>query len=99
MANLVHEHLHEQGIALWLSDAVAGFREKDSELFVALKSGMELRCDMAVLAIGVKPEVRLARQAGLEIGSTGGIKVNEYLQTSTLISLPLATPSRLSILC
>ncbi|MFA5293789.1 MAG: CoA-disulfide reductase [Phycisphaerae bacterium] len=82
MANLLHEHLHEQSIALWLSDAVTGFRESDSKLFVALKSGMELRCDMAVLAIGVKPEVKLAKESDLELGSTGGIKVNNNLQTS-----------------
>ncbi|MBN1392897.1 MAG: CoA-disulfide reductase [Sedimentisphaerales bacterium] len=82
MANLLHEHLHDQSIALWLGDAVAGFRESDSKLFVDLKSGMELRCDMAVLAIGVKPETKLAKESGLEIGSTGGIKVNESLQTS-----------------
>ncbi len=82
MANLLHEHLRDQSIALWLGDAVAGFRESDSKLFVALKSGMELRCDMAVLAIGVKPEVKLAKESGLDIGNTGGIKVNESLQTS-----------------
>lgn len=82
MANLLHEHLHDQSIALWLGDAVAGFRESDSKLFVALKSGMELRCDMAILSIGVKTETKLAKESGLEIGSTGGIKVNENLQTS-----------------
>lgn len=82
MANLLHEHLHDQSIALWLGDAVSGFRESDSKLFVALKSGMELRCDMAVLAIGVKPETKLAKESGLDIGNTGGIKVNEKLQTS-----------------
>ncbi|HDL08397.1 MAG TPA: hypothetical protein ENG35_06630, partial [Desulfobacteraceae bacterium] len=82
MAASLHEHLHEQSVALWLSDGVAGFRQNNSKLIVALKSGMELSCDMAVLAIGVKPEISLAKQAGLQIGSTGGIKVNEYLQTS-----------------
>ena len=82
MASSLHEHLHEQSVALWLSDGVAGFRQSNSKLIVALKSGMELSCDMAVLAIGVKPEVRLAKQAGLEIGSTGGIKVDEHLRTS-----------------
>lgn len=82
MANLLHEHLHDQSIALWLGDAVAGFRENNSRLFVALKSGMELRCDMAVLAIGVKPEVKLAKESGLDTGVTGGIKVNENLQTN-----------------
>lgn len=82
MAASLHEHLHEQSVALWLSDGVAGFRQSNSKLIVALKSGMELSCDMAVLAIGVKPEVKLAKQADLQIGSTGGIKVNENLQTT-----------------
>jgi len=82
MAASLHEHLHEQSVALWLSDGVAGFRQSNSKLIVALKSGMELSCDMVVLAIGVKPEVKLAKQAGLQIGSTGGIKVNEHLQTT-----------------
>ena len=82
MANLLHQFLQEHSIALWLSDAVSNFRQTDSQLFVGLKSGMELCCDFAVLAIGVKPEVKLAEEAGLEIGSRLGIKVNEYLQTS-----------------
>jgi NADPH-dependent 2,4-dienoyl-CoA reductase/sulfur reductase-like enzyme/rhodanese-related sulfurtransferase len=82
MASLLHEHLIEQGIALWLGDAVAGFHESDSKLSVVLKSGTELHCDMAVLSVGVKPEVALAKESGLEIGCTGGIKVNENLQTN-----------------
>ena len=82
MANLLHKYLHEHSIALWLSDAVSNFRQTDSQLTVGLKSGMELSCDFAVLAIGVKPEVKLAKEAGLEIDSHLGIKVNEYLQTS-----------------
>jgi CoA-disulfide reductase len=82
MASSLHEHLQQQSIALWLSDAVAGFRQDNSKLKIDLKSGMEIACDMVVLAIGVKPEIELAKQAGLKIGSTGGIKVNKNLQTS-----------------
>jgi NADPH-dependent 2,4-dienoyl-CoA reductase/sulfur reductase-like enzyme/rhodanese-related sulfurtransferase len=82
MANLLNQNLQEHSIALWLSDALDNFRQTDSQLFVGLKSGMELSCDIAVLAIGVQPEVKLAKEAGLEIGSHFGIKVNEYLQTS-----------------
>ncbi len=82
MANLLHQYLEESSIALWLSDAVCNFRQTDSQLFVGLKSGMELCCDFALLAIGVKPEVKLAKEACLEIGSHLGIKVNEHLQTS-----------------
>jgi len=82
MANLLHQHLHEQSIALWLNDGVSGFSPSDSKLMVSLKSGMELACDFAVLAIGVRPEIKLAKQSSLEIGNCGGIKVNQYLQTS-----------------
>ena len=82
MANLLHQNLHDHSIALWLSDTVCNFKQTDTRLCVGLKSGMELSCDFAVLAVGVKPEIKLAKEAGLEIGSRHGIKVNEYLQTS-----------------
>lgn len=82
VANMLHQKLQDHSIALWLNDAVSKFRQTNSKLFVGLKSGMELCCDFAVLAIGVKPEVKLAKEAALEIGSRLGTKVNEYLQTS-----------------
>jgi len=82
MAGFIQPELHKHNIALWLDDAVANFRPSNSRLIVGLKSGMELSCEIVILAIGVKPEVKLARQAKLEIGTTGGIKVNEELQTS-----------------
>jgi len=82
MANLLHQHLHEQSIALWLNDGVSGFNQSDSKLMVNLKSGMKLACDFAILSIGVKPEKELASRAGLAIGERGGIEVDEYLQTS-----------------
>jgi len=49
---------------------------------VKLANGTELPCELAVVAIGVIPNVKLAREAGLSIGATGGIEVNEYMQTS-----------------
>jgi NADPH-dependent 2,4-dienoyl-CoA reductase/sulfur reductase-like enzyme len=49
---------------------------------VVLKSGQRLAADSVVLGLGVKPEVGLAKDAGLEIGKLGGIRVNEHLQTS-----------------
>ena len=49
---------------------------------MVLKSGQRLPADSVVLGLGVKPEVGLAREAGLEIGKLGGIRVNEHLQTS-----------------
>ena len=82
MAGFIQPELHKHNIALWLDDAVANFRPSNSRIEVGLKSGMELSCEIVILAIGVKPEVKLASQAKLEIGTTGGIKVNEELQTS-----------------
>ncbi|MBN2315535.1 MAG: FAD-dependent oxidoreductase [Sedimentisphaerales bacterium] len=82
MAYLLHGQLHRHNVALWLDDAVASFHEPDNRLAVGLKSGMELSCDFAILAIGVRPEVKLAKEAGLEIGPSGGIKVGPDLRTS-----------------
>jgi len=82
MAGFVQPELQKHNVALWLNDAVANFQPSNSRLEVGLKSGMELSCEMVILAMGVKPEVELVRQAKLDIGETGGIKVNRNLQTS-----------------
>jgi NADPH-dependent 2,4-dienoyl-CoA reductase/sulfur reductase-like enzyme/rhodanese-related sulfurtransferase len=82
MATFLHKHLTDRGIDLKLGDGVSSLRQTSSSLQVILKSGKELDCDFAILSVGVRPEVKLAEEAGLEIGSCGGIKVNEYLQTS-----------------
>ncbi len=82
MAFFLQKHLKEHGVHLHLYDGVASFNQSGSSLKVKLSSGKELDCDFAMLAIGVGPEVKLAREAGLELGPQSGIKVNEYLQTS-----------------
>ncbi|MHC4166773.1 MAG: FAD-dependent oxidoreductase [Planctomycetota bacterium] len=82
MASFILQELQKHNIALWADDAVTGFQPLDSRLAVGLRSGAELGCEMVILATGVVPEVELARRAQLEIGATGGIKVNEKLQTS-----------------
>jgi NADPH-dependent 2,4-dienoyl-CoA reductase/sulfur reductase-like enzyme/rhodanese-related sulfurtransferase len=81
MADLLHGQLHQHNVALWLDDAVASFQKSDERLTVCLKSGMQLSCDFAILAIGVRPETKLAKDAGLDIGPCGGIKVASSLQT------------------
>lgn len=82
MAAIVHSHMHDKNIELYLSDRVERFEDKDDYTLVYLSSGRRLQADIIILAIGVHPETTLARAAGLEIGATGGIKVNTYLQTS-----------------
>ncbi len=84
MALPVGEYLKEQGIALTLGDAVAGFERGDGGrgITVLTASGGRHLCDMVILSIGVRPEIELAQKAGLEIGALGGIRVNSRLQTS-----------------
>jgi len=78
----VHQHLKTKNVEFYLSDGVASFRREGERLAVTLKSGREIETDMVILSIGVRPESKLAREAGLEIGRTGGIKVDKYLRTS-----------------
>jgi len=82
MAATVHNHMRSKGINLHLSDGVKAFREENDRTIVELQSGEEIEADLVVMSIGVKPSTKLAKESGLEIGETGAIKVNQYLQTS-----------------
>lgn len=82
MAGILGETLGHRNIDLILNDGVAGFAETENGLEVTTEKGRNIQCDMAVLSIGVKPETGLAQKAGLEVGKTGGIRVNLSLQTS-----------------
>ena len=82
MAALVHEHLQEQGVKLYLEQAIESFSRQGEALSVHFKSGIKLDADMVLLSIGVRAETRLAQDAHLKLGEMRGIWVNEYLQTS-----------------
>lgn len=78
MVSFVQNEMREKGVNLVLQDAVQEFEENQ----VVLSSGKKVPSDIVIFAIGVRPELSLAKNAGLEIGVTGGIKVNENMQTS-----------------
>ena len=78
----LHEELSRQKVDLRLGRAVSAFEPKAGGLVALLDNGDRIECDLAVLSVGVKPEVRLAREAGLAIGSTGGIQVDDQMRTS-----------------
>jgi CoA-disulfide reductase len=80
MAAIVQEHMRANGVELVLGDAVQALADKGRRIL--LQSGRELTADMIVLAIGVQPESELAKEAGLELGVRGAIKVSPTLQTS-----------------
>ncbi len=82
MAAEVHQHLKTKQVELYLNDGVSAFVRQNNQLSVHLQSGRRIDTDLVILSIGVRPETRLARESSLEIAESGGIKVNEYLQTS-----------------
>ncbi|MDA3947720.1 MAG: FAD-dependent oxidoreductase [Spirochaeta sp.] len=82
MAAMVHQHLKTKDVEFYLRDGVARFHKDGDSIDVHLKSGRTITADMVILSIGVRPESTLARDASLEVGQTGGITVNEYLQTT-----------------
>ncbi|AZR74326.1 pyridine nucleotide-disulfide oxidoreductase [Anoxybacter fermentans] len=82
MAAIVHEHIRSKNVNLILKDGVKSFKDRSGQVQVTLQSGKEITADLVILAIGVRPDTTLAKSCGLELGKRGGIKVNEYLQTS-----------------
>ena len=82
MASLVHQHLMDKGVNLYLEQAVASFEREGKGVKVTFKNGQSISADIVILSIGVRPETSLARAAELTIGPAGGIAVNNYLQTS-----------------
>jgi NADPH-dependent 2,4-dienoyl-CoA reductase/sulfur reductase-like enzyme len=83
LAKLVELHIRSKGANVILENVIAEFLGQDGRLVgVKLANGTELECDLAVVAIGVNPNSQLARDAGLQIGKTGGIVVDKFMQTS-----------------
>ncbi|HQI82347.1 MAG TPA: FAD-dependent oxidoreductase [Deltaproteobacteria bacterium] len=83
LAKLVENHVKTKNANVITGNGIAEFLGEDGTLTgVKLQNGTELPCELAVVAIGVNPNVKLAKEAGLTIGATGGIEVNEYMQTS-----------------
>jgi NADPH-dependent 2,4-dienoyl-CoA reductase/sulfur reductase-like enzyme/rhodanese-related sulfurtransferase len=83
MAVPLMEHLAAKGIQLQLGDGLARIEARDGGgLIVVAESGARLPADLVILAIGVKPEIMLAKDAGLEIGPRGGVNVDAQMRTS-----------------
>lgn len=82
MASFIHSEMRSHGIRLLLGHTVEGFEETENGVRVLLKEEAPLSADMAVLAIGVSPDTRLAEIAGLKLGIKNSIIVNEQMETS-----------------
>ena len=82
MASLIHQHLKEKKVEFYLNDEVREVEHRKEFSLVKLNSGRKIKTDMVLIGIGVRPEVTLAKEAGLEIGERSGIKVDRTLKTS-----------------
>jgi NADPH-dependent 2,4-dienoyl-CoA reductase/sulfur reductase-like enzyme/rhodanese-related sulfurtransferase len=82
MAEYARQQVESRGVALRLGDGVERFEQSgDGTLIVHTQGGAAFDADLVVLAVGVRPETKLARDAGLEIGERGGIRVDSQMRT------------------
>jgi len=82
MARDLQYHLEYHGVEIRLGAAVVGFADTNGNVTVTLQDGTELLADFVLLAVGVRPDVKLAQESGLTLGPRSGIQVNPHMQTS-----------------
>ncbi|PKM94146.1 MAG: pyridine nucleotide-disulfide oxidoreductase [Firmicutes bacterium HGW-Firmicutes-1] len=82
MAQIIHNHLSNQGIRLHLKNGVKTFSYNDGVTIVELQDGTNVLSDLVILSIGVTPNGSLAKDSGLDVNARGGIIVDPYLKTS-----------------
>ncbi|MFH1512094.1 MAG: DsrE/DsrF/DrsH-like family protein [Bacillota bacterium] len=81
MAADVHRHILSKGVTLMLKTTVKGVEEQENGLKVVLDNG-EVPADMVILSIGVRPESKIAKEAGLAVSPRGAILVSDDMRTS-----------------
>lgn len=82
IASVLASHLVRKGVQLRLGEKVVRFEGTGGAVRRAVTEKATLEADIAIVAIGIRPNVKLAKEAGLELGPTGAIAVNQYLQTN-----------------
>jgi NADPH-dependent 2,4-dienoyl-CoA reductase/sulfur reductase-like enzyme/rhodanese-related sulfurtransferase len=82
MAAIVHGHLRENGVSLELGERVKSFSRVQNRIGIATEQGKELVGDLIISALGVRPENKLAKDAGLALGPRGHIRVDSMMRTT-----------------
>ncbi len=82
MAQILHQHMNMKGIELYLNDGVKSFNNNDGKTIVTLNSSSTVEADIVILAIGIRPNGELAKNAGLRVNKRGGIIVDQQMKTS-----------------
>ncbi len=81
MAQDVHRHMEEKGVRLMLGKSVQRIREAGESLMVTV-GDTDVPADMLIMAVGVRPDNRLAKEAGLKLNPRGAVTVDEHMRTS-----------------
>ncbi len=84
MAQLVEQVLQEKGITVLKSTEVSRIVGQGNVNSVQTSDGQVIACSLVILALGVRPNVTLAQKAGIELGATGAIRVDDHLRTNVL---------------
>lgn len=82
MAAEIHKHISSKGVALHLNRGVTAIRQEGSSYSITLNEGPAILTDMVILAVGVRPETSLAKDAGLQLGTRGCIVTDSQMKTS-----------------
>ena len=81
MAEVVQQHLRRKGVDIHVSEKVTSLEERGGRGWICTNTGRELAADLVIMSVGIRPNIKLARDAGLRIGPSGGIAVNEFMGT------------------
>jgi NADPH-dependent 2,4-dienoyl-CoA reductase/sulfur reductase-like enzyme/rhodanese-related sulfurtransferase len=82
MADVVHRHLQQKGVNTYFSEQVTAIEERGARGWVQTSQGRQLPADLVIMSLGIRPNTKLAKDAGLHIGPSGGIAVDEFMETS-----------------
>ena len=83
ISGMLQQYLEKKGVSVFTSEGLKALKGKNGKVCLAQTARQEIPAEAVLLSLGIRPRVDLARKAGLKIGETGAIWVNEYLETST----------------
>jgi NADPH-dependent 2,4-dienoyl-CoA reductase/sulfur reductase-like enzyme/rhodanese-related sulfurtransferase len=81
-AGILRQYLEKKGVKIFISEGIKALKGKEGKVTHVQTVSHELEADVVLMSLGVRPQVELAKQAGLRIGETGAIWVNEKMETS-----------------
>jgi len=81
-ASVLQQYLEKKGVKVFTSEGIQTLRGKEGKVTRVQTTTREIEADAVLMSLGIRPDVELAKQAGLKIGETGAIWVNEKMETS-----------------